>query len=60
MKDQSTSSLFFVTALATALAIATFCGCKSSSRKAVIESKVPNVWAEKPIQSVALKMEINL
>jgi len=60
MKDQSTTSLFAITVLAAALAIATFCGCKTTSRKAVIETKVPNVWAEHPIQSVALKMEITL
>ena len=60
MKDESTTSLVAVTILAVVLSLITFCGCNATSKKAVIETKVPNVWSEHPIQSVAIKMEVTL
>jgi|TARA_R110000824_G_scaffold57320_1_gene156067 hypothetical protein len=60
MEDQSTASLVAVTTLATVLALATLCGCKATNKKAVIETKVPNVWASEPVQSIAIRMEMTL
>lgn len=60
MEDQSTASLVAVTTLAVAMALATFCGCKTTTKKAVIETACPNVWSEKPTQSIALKLELSL
>lgn len=61
MKTESTTSLAAITILATALALVTLCGCKSTTSKTVIETKVPNVWAmdDQPVQSLAIRMELS-
>ena len=58
MKTESTTSLALVTLLATALAVATLCGCQSTKSKTVIETNVPDVWSDNPVQSVSIKMEL--
>lgn len=58
MKTESTTSLTLITILATALAVATLCGCKSTQSKTVIETNVPDVWSDNPVQSVSIKMEL--
>ena len=58
MKDGSTTSLAAITFLATILALVTLCGCKSTQSKTIIETKVPDVWSEQPVQSIAIKMEL--
>ena len=60
MKDESTSSLAAVTLMATLLALLMLTGCQSSGarHKAVIETAVPNVWCDNPVQSLAFKVEI--
>ena len=58
MKEETTTSLAAITILATALALATLCGCKTTQSKAVIETKVPDVWSETPVQSVSIRMEL--
>tara|TARA_R110002012_G_scaffold20689_4_gene73119 strand:+ start:6277 stop:6549 length:273 start_codon:yes stop_codon:yes gene_type:complete len=59
MKEESTASLVAVTILATALALVTLCGCKTTQSKTIIETKVPDVWDETPVQSVSLRMELS-
>tara|TARA_R100000951_G_scaffold73774_1_gene62157 strand:- start:1013 stop:1195 length:183 start_codon:yes stop_codon:yes gene_type:complete len=58
MKTESTASLTAITLVAIAMAVATLAGCSSTKQKAVIETKVPNVWDENPTQSLAIKLEI--
>ena len=58
MNEESTASLVAVTILATALALFTLCGCRTTRSKTIIETKVPDVWNEKPVQSVSLRMEL--
>jgi len=58
MKTESTASLAAITILATALALTTLCGCKTTQSKTIIETKVPDVWNDNPVQSLSLKMEL--
>lgn len=58
MKTESTTSLVAITFVAVAMAVAMLAGCSSTKQKAVIETTVPNVWDEKPTQSLAIKLEI--
>tara|TARA_R100000951_G_scaffold28237_1_gene24233 strand:- start:9293 stop:9559 length:267 start_codon:yes stop_codon:yes gene_type:complete len=58
MKTESTTSLAAITILATALALATLCGCNTTKSKTIIETKVPDVWNETPVQSLSLRMEL--
>ncbi len=58
MKTESTTSLAAITILATALALATLCGCKTTQSKTIIETKVPDVWNDTPVQSLSLRMEL--
>ena len=59
MKNEPTSSLVFITIVSAGLALLMLVGCQSSGgAKAVIETNVPNVWVDNPVQSVAIKLEI--
>ena len=57
-KSESTSSLVCITIVSAGLALLMLVGCQSSGAKAVIETNVPNVWEDNPVQSVAIKLEI--
>ena len=60
MRSESTSSLACITIASAGLALLMLVGCRSSGAKhrAVIETNVPNVWEDNPVQSVAIKLEI--
>lgn len=58
MNDETTNSLAAITILATAIALAMLCGCKATQSKTIIETKVPDVWNETPVQSLSLRMEL--
>lgn len=60
MRSESTSSLVCITIVSAGLALLMLVGCQSSGAKqrAVIETTVPNVWDEHPVQTLALKLEI--
>lgn len=59
-RSESTSSLACITIASAVLTLLMLVGCQSSAAKqrAVIETTVPNVWDEKPVQTLALKLEI--
>lgn len=57
--DEPTASLVAVTFLAAALALATLCGCQGTRSKAIVETKVPDIWAAEGVaQSVSVKIEL--
>jgi hypothetical protein len=60
MRSESTSSLVCITIASAGLALLMLVGCQSSGveHRAVIETNVPNVWEDNPVQSVAIKLEI--
>ena len=58
MKEESTNSLAAITILAIVITLATFCGCRTTQSKTIIETKVPDVWSETPLQSISVRMEL--
>jgi len=59
-RSESTSSLACITIASAVLTLLMLVGCQSSAakHKAVIETNVPNVWEDNPVQSVSIKLEI--